>query len=102
MNNPQQFFTEDLCENVLKSYDIPINLYNHSIQNSSNTSLSSNKNLEKTKKPNTISQNNKIIVTRKLIPKHSKNCINNKNKNQEESNLKFNIYNFTTFGQNKH
>ena len=102
VNNPQQFFTEDLCENVLKSYDIPINLYNHSIQNSSNTSLSSNKNLEKTKKPNTVSQNNKIIVTRKLIPKNSKNCINNKNKNQEESNLKFNIYNFTTFGQNKH
>ena len=102
VNNPQHFFTEDVCENVLKSYDIPINIYNQSNQNSSNTNISSNKNPEKTLKTKTIFQNNKIIVSRKLIPKNNKKNINtNKIQNQDNSNLKFNIYNFTTFGQNQ-
>ena len=102
VNNPQHFFTEDVYENVLKSYDIPINIYNQSNQNSSNTSISSNKNPEKTLKTKTIFQNNKIIVSRKLIPKNNKKNINtNKIQNQDNSNLKFNIYNFTTYGQNQ-
>ena len=107
VNNPQQFFTEELCENVLKSYDIPIEICNTIISNNSNNGNISVKNNDKIKKEKTTtSPSKKIFVTRKLIAKNQySNSSNKENINSEmnKENIisKFNIYNFSTFGDDK-
>ena len=106
VNNPQQFFTEELCENVLKSYDIPIEICNTIISNNNSNGNISVKNNDKVKKDKTTSPNKKIFVTRKLIAKNQySNSSNKENINSEmnKENIisKFNIYNFSTFGDDK-
>ena len=107
INNPQQFFTEELCENVLKSYDIPIGICNTIISNNSNNGNISVKNNDKIKKEKTTtSPSKKIFVTRKLIGKNQYSNSSNKENiisemNKENIISKFNIYNFSTFGDDK-
>ena len=63
--NPQRFFTEDLCDNILKAYDLDIN--------------------KKIKRINSASPSQKLIYNKKkIINKKKKNKIplpNNNNKN---------------------